>query len=299
MKTRTLIVVAAVSVGLTLSGCDRIKGLLGGGKPSGQVVATVDGEEITSLELRTELGGFGSRDPNVMKAAQQQALQRIILRKLMAQQARKEKLDKSAEYTLQVSRGQETILAQLLQRKMASKLAQPTRAEAEAYVEGHPEKFANRRVMFVDQLIAAPNKIAPERFQPLKTMEEVKALLDTEGVQYQENAVVLDTLSANPRLVQGINALPPGEIFVIPQGSALLFNRVAESRSVPFRGDTSVAYAMSSIRQDRAQDLVTKQVVAMRKAAESKITYQPAYKPPPEKKAPAPAAAPAAAPATK
>ena len=82
MKTKALVVVAAVSAGLALSGCDQVKKLVGGGKPTGQVVATVDGEEITSLQLRAELGNFSSRDPNIMKAAQQQALQRIILRRL-------------------------------------------------------------------------------------------------------------------------------------------------------------------------------------------------------------------------
>ncbi|MBL8770962.1 MAG: SurA N-terminal domain-containing protein [Phenylobacterium sp.] len=298
MKTRALIVVAAVSVGLTLSGCDQVRRLAGGGKAEGQVVATVDGQEITSLELRTELGNFASRDPNVMKAAQQQALQRIIMRKLMAAEAREQKLDKSAEYNLQVARGEEALLGSLLQRKMASKAAQPTKAQAQAYVAAHPEKFGERKVMFVDQIIAAPNKISPDRFQPLKTMDEVKALLNSEGVQYQENAVVLDTLSANPRLVQGVNNLPPGEIFVIPQGGAILFNRVTASRAVPFGGDASVAYAMNALRQERAQELVGKQLADMRKAAEPKITYNAAFKPPPEKKpGAAPAAKPAAAPA--
>jgi hypothetical protein len=62
------------------------------------------------------------------------------------------------------------------------------------------------------------SKIGPGRLRPIKTLGEVKALLDAEGVQYQENAAVLDTLSANLQLAAGINILPPGEIFVIPQG---------------------------------------------------------------------------------
>lgn len=295
MKIRALIVVAAVSAGLTLSGCDQIKKLAGGGKASGQVVATVDGEEITSLQLRSELGNFGSRDPEVMKAAQQQALQRIILRKLLAKKAREEKLDKGTDYTLQVERGQEALLAQLYQRKLASKAAQPTKAEADSFVTNNPARFAQRKVLFVDQVIAAPNKIAPDRLRPLKTLDEVKALLDGEGVQYQTNAVVLDTLSADPRLVQGIANLPPGEIFVIPQGGALLFNHVSDSRSVPFTGDMATSYAMNALRQQKAGDLVTKQVTDMRKAAESKIVYNDAFKPPPPKKAAPAAKAPAAA----
>ncbi|ODT87864.1 MAG: hypothetical protein ABS78_09795 [Phenylobacterium sp. SCN 70-31] len=239
------------------------------------------------MELRAELGNFGSRDPAVMKAAQQQALQRIILRKLLAHQAREEKLDKSPDYTIQVERGQETLLAQLYQRKLATKITQPTKQEAEAFVAANPARFADRKVMFVDQVIAAPNKIAPERLQPLTTLAQVKALLDAEGVQYQSNAVVLDTLSANPQLVEGVSKLPPGEIFVIPQGGALLFNHVEATRSVPFTGDMAVAYATNALRQQKGQETVAKQVEALRKAAETKIVYNDAYKPePPKKKTP-------------
>jgi len=300
LKTRALIVVAAVSAGLALSGCDQAKKLMGGGKPSGQVVATVNGEEITTLQLRTELGNFGSRDPAIMKAAQQQALQRIILRKLLAEEGRKQKLDKGTDYTLQVERGQETLLAQLYQRKLASGTAQVTRPQAQSFVAAHPEMFANRQVLFVDQVIAAPTKIAPDRLRPLKSLSEVKELLDSEGVQYQENAVVIDTLTGNPQLVKAVQGLPPGEVFVIPQGGSLLFNQVSATRSTPFTGDMATAYAMNALRGQKAQELVTKKVTEMRKAAEAKITYNAAYKPPPPKaKAPAApaAAAPAAAPA--
>ncbi|MDZ4372509.1 MAG: hypothetical protein U1C74_13955, partial [Phenylobacterium sp.] len=294
MRTRTYLVAAAACCALLLSGCDQVKKLAGGGTPSGQVVATVDGEEITSLQLRAELGNFGSRDPEVMKAAQQQALQRIILRKLMAKAARDEKIDKGTDYTLQVERGQETLLAQLYQRKLSSKTAPPTKQEAEAFVAANPARFANRKVMFVDQVIAAPNKIGPERLQPLKTLDQVKALLDAEGVQYQTNAVVLDSLSANPRLVEGIANLPPGEVFVIPQNGALLFNHVNTTRSLPFTGEMATNYAMNILRQQKGQETVSKQIEAMRKAAESKIVYNDAFKPAPPKK-PGAAAAPAKA----
>jgi EpsD family peptidyl-prolyl cis-trans isomerase len=286
--------VAAVSAALALSGCDQVKKLAGGGKPSGQVVATVDGEEITSLQLRAELGNFGSRDPNVMKAAQQQALQRIILRKLLAEEARKMKLDKGTDYTLQVERGQETLLAQLYQRKLAAQTSQPNRTDAQAYVNAHPEMFANRRVFFVDQVIAAPSKIPPEQLRPLKTLDEVKALLATNGVQYQENAVVLDTLTGNPQLVKAVLGLPPGEVFVIPQGQSLLFNQVTATRSTPFIGDMAEAFAMNTMRGQKAQEYVAKKITDLRKGAESKITYNPAYKPPPPNKAGPPAKAPAA-----
>lgn len=297
VKTNYLVIAAVVSAGLLVSGCDQIKKLAGGGKPSGQVVATVDGKEITSLQLRGELGGFSSRDPEIMKAAQQQALERVILRKLIVGEAKKEKLDKGSDYTLQVDRGAETLLAQLYQRKLGSKITQPTKQEGEAFIAAHPEMFSDRKVLFVDQVIAAPNKIAPDRLRPIKTLQEVRTLLDTEAVQYQQNAIALDTLSADPQLVAGINKLPPGEIFVIPQNGSLLFNQVNSVRTLPFVGEMATTYAMNVLRQQRANETVAKQVTEMRKAAESKIVYSDAYKPAAKAAKPAvKSAAPAAVP---
>jgi EpsD family peptidyl-prolyl cis-trans isomerase len=297
LKSKALLIVAAVSTGLTLASCDNIKGLVGG-KPSGQVVATVNGHEITSLELRAEMGNFASRDPKIMKAAQQQALQQIILRDVLADKAKEAKLDKAPEYTLQVRRGEQTLLAQLYERKLAQNAATATRTEAEAFVASHPDQFANRRILTLDQVISQAGKIPPEKFAPIKTLEEVKSLLDSNGVPYQESSAQIDTLTASPGVIAQIPKLPPGEVFVIPQRGALVFNRLAQTRSVPFKGDLAVNFATNALRQQRTQDSVRKQVDTIRKAAEPKVVYSAGFKPAPPTPAPGAAATPAAAGAT-
>jgi EpsD family peptidyl-prolyl cis-trans isomerase len=277
-----------------LGGCDQVKKLASGGKPAGQVVATVNGDEITALELRQEMGGFTTRDPAVLKAAQQRALEGIILRKLVVQQAKEQKLDKSADYSVQVSRGEEALLAQLYQRKVGSSVAVPTRDEAESYIAAHPEKFADRRVLVVDQLIAGPNKIPQERLRPINSFDELKALFDAEKVPYQANVATIDTLTANAAVLEQISKLPPGEIFVVPQGGGYLFNKVVDSRPAPFEGDTAVTFAINVLRNQRAREAVARQLEVMRKSADKSIVYNEAYKPQPAVKkaaAPAPAAA--------
>ena len=283
MKLRALML-TTVAVATMLAGCDRIKGLVGC-KPSGQVVATVGGKEITALELRSEMAGFGSRDPEIMKQAQQQALQQIIMRRLVAQKAEEDKLDKSSDYVLQKSRADETLLAQLYQRKLAAAITVPSRQEAEAYVAANPGAFANRRILSINQVIVGPNKVAPERFRPLASLEEVRALFDAEGVPYQENVSMIDTLSADPRMVQQITALPPGEVFVIPQQGALVFNRIKETSSVPFTGELAIRYAGNVLRQRRAQEAVGNRMQQIRKDGEKEIVYNESYKPKPAKPA--------------
>jgi EpsD family peptidyl-prolyl cis-trans isomerase len=303
LKAKSLILVAVLPAALTLAGCDQVKKLVGG-KPKGQVVATVNGDEITTIELNRELAGFASKDPKVMKAAQQQALQQIIMRDLLTQKAKENKLDKTPEYTVQVRRGEETLLAQLYQRKLAAAVAAPTRDDAESFVASHPTMFAQHRIMVVDQLVARPNgKVKPDEFKPLKTLEEVKGMFDARGVPYRENVATVDTLTTDPRLIDQIDKLPAGEVFIVPQQGALMFNRIASTKALPIRGDIAVNYALGVLRNQKAQDLVRTQMIALRSGAEKSITYNPAYKPdkpftppPAPGMAPAtPAAAPAAA----
>src|SRR5687768_2411812 len=56
--------------------------------PSGQVVATVNGKEITILDLRQEAG-----TANPGKPVEQAALNAIIARELLADEAKKQELD--------------------------------------------------------------------------------------------------------------------------------------------------------------------------------------------------------------
>src|SRR4051794_41162240 len=74
-------------------------------------------------------------------------------------------------------------------------------------------------VYIVDQLrCGAPPKELTPQLQPLHQLPEVEALLRKNGISCVRARSYLDTNAADPRLVAGINNLPPGEIFVIPAG---------------------------------------------------------------------------------
>jgi hypothetical protein len=86
-------------------------------------------------------------------------------------------------------------------------------------------------VYIVDQLrCGAPPKELTPQLQPLHTLPEVEALLRKNGISCLRGRAYFDTNAADPRLVAGINNLPPGEIFVIPAGQAVLFNQIVGKR---------------------------------------------------------------------
>lgn len=292
---------AALLACIALSGC----GMFGGGSkaPEGQVVATVNGEEITITELNRELGGASPANPEERKAAEQTALQNLITRKLMAQAAKEQELDKTPAFAQQELQAKEAMLVGALQRKIASTVVNPTRADAEKFIAEHPQMFANRRVMVVDQIVVGNfNQALMKEFEPLNTLEQIEAILVRENIDYQRTTTILDTLNSPEFLTETLTKLPPGEVFIFPRGSAVFINQIRDTRVMPFVGDRAVNYAMAGLRSLRSQETLYKQIEAMRKGAEDKITYNEKYKPAkpkpgaaPAAKAPAPSTAPAPA----
>jgi EpsD family peptidyl-prolyl cis-trans isomerase len=287
---------AALMASIAIGGC----GMIGGDKaPEGQVVATVNGEEITITELNRELAGASPANPEQRKAAEQAALESIITRKLVAQASKDQKLDKTPIFAQQELQAKEAMLVGAMQRKIASTVVAPTRAEAEKYVADHPNMFANRRVMVVDQIVVAQFK--PElmkEFEPMTTLEQIEAVLVRENLDFQRTTTVLDTLNAPEDLTKTLATLPPNEVFIFPRGSAVFVNQIRENRVMPFVGDRAVNYAMAGLKSQRTQEALSKQLEAIRKGGEAEIVYNEKYKP--TKTAAKPAAKPAAkaAPAT-
>jgi EpsD family peptidyl-prolyl cis-trans isomerase len=277
---------------IAVSGC----GLVGDKTPKGQVVATVGGDEITVTELNRELAGVQTGpDAASRKAVEQAAVQNLITRKLLAQTAKDQKLDKTPVFALQKQQTEENMLAQAWQRKVAAAVAAPAREEAERYVAEHPSMFANRKVMVIDQIVVG--KFDPalmKEFEPMTTLEQIEAVLSRENIDYQRTTVAVDSLNAPPAFTDTLSKLPPGEIFIFPRGPAVFVNQIASSRNLPFTGSRAVDYALAGLKNMQTQEAVAKQVEILRAGAakDKKITYNDAYKPPAPKAANA-AAAPA------
>ena len=240
------------------------------------------------MELNGELAGVQVTDAVQRKAVEQAALERIILRKLLVQSAKAEKVDKTPAFSQQVDRATENLMAGMMQRKMAEGVADPPRADAERFVASQPGMFANRRVMVVDQIVTAT--ISPDvvkKLEPTKTLEQVEAVFQAANLDYQRNTVVLDTLSAPPAFVETLVKLPPGEIFVFPRPGAVIVNQIRDSRPVPFVGDRAVKYALAGLKTLKTQEAVAKKMEILQKSSAAKIVYNDAYKPKPAPKAPA------------
>lgn len=287
----------AVIAGLGLASCDKLGG---GSRPTGQVVAKVGKDEITVLDLQTELGGFKAPDARTRKAAEQQALNAIIQRKIIAEQARKEKIQKTPEFARLEKRTNELLLAKSWQDKLVRAVPAPSLDEAQTFIAQHPDIYSARKRILVEGMRFASNdRTLGAALQPLKTLEEVQALLVARKIPFQPGTSEIDALAVDPRFIDQLLKLPSGEVFVVPQGNTAWAARIKEIKVDPVPTNIAIQHATQYLRMQRTQQAVGRQASAILAAAKDEVKYNKAYEPP---KPPAPAKAgktPATAPAGK
>lgn len=262
----------ALGGALLLSAC--------GSKPTGQVAAKVDGDEITTTELNAELQGVQVPKGADTKALQRQALQRVIDRKLLANAARADNLDQSPEFIIRRQQGEEALLAQLLTQKIARGLKAPTAADADKFMRDHPTMFADRTILLVDQIrFPTPqNDGFVKQIGAAHSMNDVIAVLDRLGIKYQRGNAQIDTAQLPPAAVDQIRKLPPGEPFVVPAGNLVVVSLVTGTKPAPIGGETVRPFAMNGVRQTALGDAIQQRLKT--ETSQAKIEYQPGFAPP-------------------
>src|SRR5215212_3207415 len=127
-------IVLAIILAFVVSSCEK--------KPQGQSVAVVNNEEITAADLNAELSNAHVPPSKASKDARAQALQRLIDRRLLAQQAKSDGLDKSPEFLNQQRRTTEDLLINMLMSRQVNTQQLPSAAEIAKFEASRPGMFA-------------------------------------------------------------------------------------------------------------------------------------------------------------
>lgn len=271
MKT-TGLVMGAAAMALLLGGCEK--------KVGGQVVAVVNGQEITQQELNAELNGQQIPQGADRKAVMQQLLQRVIDRKLLVSKAKEQGLDKAPTYLAQINRAQDAILIDMLASNVAKGLPVPDAAAAKQFMASNPSLFAGRKRYQLDQIVfqAANDPTLQAKLKPAKTLADVETVLKSAGIQYQRGTAQLDTAALPPVIATRIAALPAGEPFIVPQNGRLVVSVIRSSEPVAAPAQQTQPAAIELLRRQGVEQAMRKQVEQARTSA--KITYDAGFAPP-------------------
>jgi peptidyl-prolyl cis-trans isomerase C len=265
--------------------CLALAGCQGGAKaPTGQVAATVDGQEITQKQIDTELAGSPiGADPHALEAARRRVLQSIVARKLLARTARDEGLDKTPDFAVREQSQTEAILAQALETKVADAVPTPSTDEAQEFMRKNPDVFAERKVFTVDQIRFTPqagSKVLKE-IDPLNTLEDIVAVLNREQIPFQRSLERIDAVGNDPGVVAQVVKLPANAVFILPSRGGVSANVIKDVKVDPFAGDAAAKYATQVLLAQRRRETLDRylgQVIA-RADAKKTIAFSKMYQP--------------------
>ena len=119
-------IIAAVAVSVLASSCQR--------KAEGQTVAVVNGEEVTAPDLNFALQLAKVPEGADKTKARNAVLDQLVDRRLLAEQAKKEGIDKSPEYLNRLRRGEEDLLISMLVDRRLNTTQLPSDREIQNYV---------------------------------------------------------------------------------------------------------------------------------------------------------------------
>lgn len=243
--------------------------------PTGQVVATLDGQEITVADVQAEVGDNGqSANPNV----QSQALQRIVARKLLAAEAKRRELDTTPLGSILKRRAEEDALAQLLSRKVMEGAPQISENEVQDFLRTYPASVTQRKILNVDSLLVP--KVAPEVVEQLKglhSIEEAVALLNSRNVKFQRTGSVLDTLTLEPTFAARLVETEGTDIFIVPEGNAVQIGKITSSRVEPLAGNDARNAARAILVRKRNTDLMNQTLAKIVQDGQKRVKMNPAY----------------------
>jgi EpsD family peptidyl-prolyl cis-trans isomerase len=270
----------------------------------GQALARVDGSEITVLQLNEELARAGV-PASQQQQASKQLLQALIDRQLLENAAAKDKVDRDPKVMQAIERARSLIVAQAYMQKKLGTPQRPSQAEVEEYFKKHPEFFANRKQLDMNELMIASRDLTPElraAADGSKSLEEVAVWLDAHKVNYARSQVSRTTSELPPEVSARLLTLPKGQIFTVNQGDRALLVSIADVKDSPLPLAAAAPQIEQALVNLKNKDVAASELKRLRTAA--KIEYlnkELALDP----KAPAgnpaaalPAAAPAAPPAT-
>jgi EpsD family peptidyl-prolyl cis-trans isomerase len=263
---------AALVAATLLAGCDKA--------PEGQVIAVVNGDEITQQELNVELGNTQLPEGAAKEEIRNRALDNIVNRRLLAGVAKEQGIDDSPEYIMRRQQLDEALLVQMLAQRTARPMKQPSSQEVNDFVAQNPQMFAGRAILTVDQIrFPAPaNQDYVKALEPAKTMAEVVTALNRLGIKFERATAQADTATMPAAMFKQVASVGSREPFVVPGPAGVTVNQIVASKPAPLPENQVTQAATAMIQRRNLANELNDMVKSAK--AEAGVDYQQGFAPP-------------------
>lgn len=244
-----------------------------------QVVAKVNGDEITVYQLNYAMSRVGNIPKGGENEAEKQVLKSLVDQQLLVKLATDKKLDRNPNVLQAIEASKSQILAQAaLEQLVQPLLTKPTDTEIHDYFVKTPELFANRRIYkFIEVSIASktPLEKIKSMLSGAKSLDEFFGKLRKEDIEFKTATVVKPAEELPTVLLPKFFKMAKGEVAIVPAGDSVSVLQLQDFQEQPVTEEQAKPLIGKYLLEQNRKTLLEAELKKLRDSA--KIEYLGAF----------------------
>lgn len=258
---------------LALAGCGN------GETAATQVVAKVNGDEISVHQINNAMAQLRNVTPENAEQVRSEILDKLINQQLAIQQAEERKIDRSPEVMVKIDAAKRDILTRAYLNQVVSALPKPREEEAKKFYNEHPELFAQRRIYNLHEIVLENPQISADELRGLvagKSMEEIASILEQQNMKFSTNSGTRAAEQIALPVLAKLADVKDGETAVVEQPKALLILHVNASQSAPVSEELAMQRIPQYLANEQAKKAITDDLQRLKTEADIEYVTQTA-----------------------
>lgn len=219
----------------SLSGCNWSERSVGSESQVGQVLAEVNGQEISVLQYRRALRKAGLAAAT--ETVREELVEKLIARELAVQQAEEMRLQRRPNVMIELEEARRDVLARAWAAEVARTALLPGKNAGASFYASHPGLFEERRIYHLRE-VALPGEIAQvasvkSRLARGDSLDDVLRWLGAQEVEVKDQVVVRGAeqlpIESLPRLAQ----TAAGDTAIFESARGIIIYEVIEATPAP------------------------------------------------------------------
>ncbi|MDY7547131.1 EpsD family peptidyl-prolyl cis-trans isomerase [Glaciimonas sp. CA11.2] len=257
---RWLALLVTMSV-MNLAACNDRKEMMS------KTLVTVNGDAITARQLDAEVR---FQNPIVRN----QALEILINRKLLLTEALRQKTDRNPEVIDFIERLKTQVIVQTYLDFIGVKAAKPSNSEIDTYFKLHPELFAHRKILEIQQLSIAAQDYSVSIKQMMdneSSLSKIALLLDTQKIAYIKSTHSYTSGDMPTETIKNLIEMGSNHLFILENGTQSLLCALSAIRDSPLTIQDAAPQIEYHLFIEKMRKVAAIQIAKLRSS--SKIDY--------------------------
>ena len=230
------VALAAMAVTL-LAGCGQKKDVAPADAGGSEVVAKVNGDDVTASQLTIALQKQRGMRPDAGDAASKVVLDQLIDEQIVAQKAVTAKLDKDPKVVAQIEAARRDILARRFIESAAETASKPADDAVQKFYDGRPALFAQRKMYTLQRVdIQAPDTRRSEigaKVATFKTPAELTDWLKSQKLVFTTKQEQDASEQLPPVVLEKLATMTAGQSMVVPSQFGVSAITLVSSAAAP------------------------------------------------------------------